>query len=332
MANPVISLIVPVLNEEDSIGVFMRAVEPVLDASGYCHEIIFIDDGSSDATPDALSDLARQKRSVKVVTLSRNFGKEAALTAGLKYCSGDAVIPMDIDLQDPPELIPQLLEKWREGYRVVHACRSDRSQDSLLKRVSAEMFYRVMEGITDVSIPRDCGDFRLMDRAVVEAILEFPERNRFMKGIMACAGFKAARVTYARPVRAQGTSKFNFFRLWRFALDGITGFSTLPLRVWTYLGALVAFTAFVYAMFIIVRTLIFGVVTPGYASLMTATLFLGGIQLIGIGFLGEYLGRVVAETKGRPIYIVSETLGFSPGPAPETQVLSLAAVTAGRNS
>ena len=307
-----ISLVIPCYNEEAAIPVFLSRVVPIMDEMRLDYEMVFVDDGSRDATVATLLELAEAFPRIRLIELSRNFGKEAALTAGLGYATGEAVIPMDCDLQDPPELIPSMVEKWRSGYRVVHAVRRSRSTDSWLKRTTALAFYRMMSGITDVRIPSNCGDYRLMDRAVVNAILSFPERNRFMKGIMAAAGFKAAQVEYDRPERAAGQTKFNFWRLWNFALDGITGFSTVPLRIWTYVGALVALSAFAYAAWIITKTLIWGVVTPGFATLMCVVLFLGGVQLIGIGILGEYIGRINAETKRRPLFLVSGVHGFDP--------------------
>lgn len=232
------------------------------------------------------------------------------MTAGFTYATGDAIIPMDCDLQDPPELIPEMVQLWLDGHKVVHAVRRSRHTDTWLKRATAGAFYRLMDDITDVDIPSNCGDYRLMDRAVVNAILSFPERNRFMKGIMAAAGYKAVQVEYDRPERAAGETKFNFWRLWNFALDGITGFSTVPLRMWTYLGVIVAMFAFIYASWIVLKTMIWGVVTPGYATITTVILFLGGVQLTGIGVLGEYLGRIVSETKRRPLFLVSSLHGF----------------------
>lgn len=317
-----ISLIVPCFNEEEAIGVFLSTVYPVLRETGHDFEMVFVDDGSTDLTAETVIGSSHLYPGIKLVELSRNFGKEAALTAGLAHCTGDVVIPIDCDLQDPPELIPAMLNKWNAGYLVVHAVRRSRQTDSWLKRSTAGAFYRVMEEITDVGIPANCGDYRLMDRSVVNAILAFPERNRFMKGIMAAAGFKAAQIEYERPERAAGESKFNFWRLWNFALDGITGFSTLPLRVWTYIGAIVAMFSFVYAGWIILKTMLWGVVTPGFATLTTLILFLGGIQLIGIGVLGEYIGRIFAETKQRPLYVVGSLFGFgedTPRPLALTQ-------------
>lgn len=252
------------------------------------------------------------------------------MTAGFTYASGDAIIPMDVDLQDPPELIPEMVQKWQEGAKVVHAVRRSRETDSWLKRSTAGAFYRLMEDITDVKIPSNCGDYRLMDRAVVNAILSFPERNRFMKGIMAAAGFKATQVEYDRPERAAGHTKFNFWKLWNFALDGITGFSTVPLRVWTYIGGIIALFSFAYAFWIVTKTMIWGVVTPGFATLTSVVLFLGGVQLIGIGVLGEYIGRIVAETKRRPLFLVGALHGFDErGAGPSVVHLETAAAARG---
>ncbi|MCK6390859.1 MAG: glycosyltransferase family 2 protein [Azonexus sp.] len=305
-----ISLVIPCHNEEAAIPVFLSAVTPIMDGTGLDYEMVFVDDGSRDATVATIIGFSNQYPNIRLVELSRNFGKEAAMTAGFSYATGDAIIPMDADLQDPPELIPAMITKWQEGFRVVHAVRRSRATDSWVKRNTAMAFYGLMEGITDVKIPANCGDYRLMDRAVVNAILSFPERNRFMKGIMAAAGFKATQVEYDRPERAAGETKFNFWKLWNFALDGITGFSTVPLRMWTYLGAIVAFWSFVFAGWIVAKTMIWGVVTPGYATVTSVVLFLGGVQLIGIGVLGEYIGRIFAETKRRPMFVVGALHGF----------------------
>ncbi|BBN90752.1 glycosyltransferase family 2 protein [Azospira sp. I09] len=305
-----LSIVVPCYNEEAALPVFLSAVTPIVQSTGLDYEIVFVDDGSRDATVATIVGLSCLYPQVRLVELSRNFGKEAAMTAGFTYATGDAIIPMDCDLQDPPELIPDMIEKWKAGFKVVHAVRRSRHTDTWLKRTTAGAFYRMMEDITDVAIPSNCGDYRLMDRAVVNAILSFPERNRFMKGIMAAAGFKAAQIEYDRPERAAGETKFNFWKLWNFALDGITGFSTVPLRVWTYIGAIVALFSFAYAGWIITKTMVWGVVTPGFATLTSVILFLGGIQLIGIGVLGEYIGRIVAETKRRPLFLVGALHGF----------------------
>lgn len=314
---PALSLVVPAYNEAESLSHFMERVFPILVNLGISYEVIFIDDGSSDETVASLIAYQHRYPQIRVIELSRNFGKEAALSAGLAHATGDAVIPIDCDLQDPPELIPRMVELWKEGAQVVLARRRCRSADTLAKRASAGAFYHLMQKITDLPLPENCGDYRLMDRRVVDALLSFPERNRFMKGLMAACGFRQIEIEYDRPERAAGKTKFNFWRLWNFALDGITGFSTVPLRVWTYIGSLVALTSFLYAVWIIFKTLYWGVVTPGYATQLSVILFLGGLQLIGIGVLGEYIGRIFAETKQRPLYLVNHLYGFeTPGGQP----------------
>lgn len=305
-----LSLVVPCHNEQDALPVFFERVVPIMESMRVSYELLFVDDGSTDETVQTLLALSNRYRHVRIVELSRNFGKEAALTAGLSHASGRAIVPMDCDLQDPPEVIPEMLAKWRSGFKVVHAVRRCRKTDTRTKRITAKAFYGLMESITDIKIPANCGDFRLMDRVVVDAILQFPERNRFNKGIMAAAGFKASTVEYDRPERSAGETKFNFWKLWNFALDGIAGFSTLPLRIWTYFGLAIAGVAVSYAAWIIFKTVYWGVVTPGFATLMTAVLFLGAVQLIGIGVLGEYIGRIITETKQRPIFLVDNLYGF----------------------
>jgi glycosyltransferase involved in cell wall biosynthesis len=240
----------------------------------------------------------------RVVELSRNFGKEAALTAGIDAARGDAVIPIDADLQDPPELIPTLIGEWQQGVEVVLARRTDRSADSFLKRQTAEMFYRIHNLLSPIKIPDNVGDFRLMNRASVEALKQLPERQRFMKGLFAWVGFKTAIVDYTRNPRVAGSTKFSGWKLWNFALEGVTSFSAAPLKVWSYVGGVGALLTFFYAAFIIVRTLIYGVDIPGYASLLVAILFFGSLQLISVGMLGEYLGRIYMETKQRPLYLI----------------------------
>jgi glycosyltransferase involved in cell wall biosynthesis len=274
------------------------------------YEVIFVDDGSTDDTAARIADLRARHSEVRLIRFSRNFGKEAALTAGLHHASGEAVIPMDCDLQDPPEAVPEMIAKWREGYKVVLAVRRSRELDGWFKRTSARLFHALIRRISHVDIPVNAGDFRLMDRAVVQAILRFPERNRFMKGIMAAAGFPTTIVEYDRPARSDGQTCFSAWKLWNFALDGITSFTTLPLRIWSYIGAGIALFAVFYAAWTIFRTLYWGVVTPGHATLLTVILLLGAVILIGIGIQGEYIARIVAETKQRPLYIVESTEGF----------------------
>ena len=274
-----ISLLVPVFNEEEAIPHFMESVSRVMVELGMSWEVLFVNDGSNDGTLDILRALQRQHGEVRVIDFSRNFGKEAALTAGLDFSRGRAVIPIDVDLQDPPEVIAEMVEKWREGYEMVSAVRSRRDSDSHLKSTSARLFYRIYNWMSQVEIPPDAGDFRLLDRRVVEAIRNLPERNRFMKGLFTWPGFRQTTVSYERQPRSRGNTKFNYWRLWNFAVDGMTSFSTLPLRVWSYVGGLVALISFLYGIFLIGRTLIFGIDVPGYASLMVVVLFLGGLQL-----------------------------------------------------
>ncbi|HQW21106.1 MAG TPA: glycosyltransferase family 2 protein [Rhodocyclaceae bacterium] len=305
MASPILlSIICPCHNEESAISLFFEALEPVLEGITPNYEIICIDDGSTDATLIQLLAAARRNPRISVIELSRNFGKEAALTCGLDHARGDAVIPIDADLQDPPEIIVDLVAKWREGFEVVLAQRIDRRADSLAKRTSANWFYKLHNRISDSPIPENVGDFRLMDRCVVEAIRKLPEQRRFMKGLFAWVGFRTATVSYSRPERVASATKFSTWRLWNLALEGITSFSTMPLRIWMYIGLAVAGSAFFYATFLILRTILFGIDVHGYASLLVSVLFLGGLQLMGLGIIGEYIGRIYQESKGRPVYIV----------------------------
>lgn len=294
-------------NEEESLAPFFARLMPVLESLGETFEIVCVNDGSLDATLDRLFSARQLEPRIRVLDLSRNFGKEAALTCGIDHAYGDAVIPIDVDLQDPPELIVEMVRLWRQGFDVVLAQRVDRSADPILKRKMAEWFYRLHNAISEPTVPPNVGDFRLMDRKVIEALKLLPERQRFMKGLFAWVGFRQAVIPYAREARQAGDSKFSGWQLWNFALEGITSFSTAPLRVWTYLGLAIALAAFVFGTIIIGRVIIFGRDLPGYASLITVILFLGGVQLIGMGVLGEYLGRIYSETKGRPIYIVRDS-------------------------
>jgi glycosyltransferase involved in cell wall biosynthesis len=306
-----ISIVCPFYNEEKMVSFFFNELFKTVDLINDEIEIICINDGSTDQT---LQKLIEQKHTapkhilIRIIDFSRNFGKEAALTAGIDHARGDAVIPIDTDLQDPPELITALLEKSREGYEVVLAKRCDRASDTWLKRKTAEWFYRLHNSISSPPIPENVGDFRLLDRAAVEALKKLPERERFMKGLFNWVGFKTAEIEYVRSSRKAGETKFPLVKLWNFALDGITSFSTVPLRIWSYLGFFISLSAFTYGLLIIARTLIHGVDVPGYASLLVIMLFLGGLQLIGIGVLGEYLGRIYTETKHRPIYIIRQEL------------------------
>jgi glycosyltransferase involved in cell wall biosynthesis len=290
--------------------VFFERIEAVTGALGVGVEIICVDDGSRDATLIGLVAKAAADPKVKVIALARNFGKEAALTAGIEASGGDMVVPIDADLQDPPELIAEFIARWEEGYDVVYGARADRSSDTAMKRTTAQLFYRIFNRVSDLDIPESAGDFRLMDRQVVEALRLLPERNRFMKGLFAWVGFRQIGVPYVRPERAAGTSSMGYLRLVRFALDGITSFSTAPLRVWSVIGFVSAVVALVFAIGLIVRVLIVGREVPGYASLMTVVLFGFAIQMMAFGVLGEYVGRLYQEVKGRPIYVVRARVGF----------------------
>jgi glycosyltransferase involved in cell wall biosynthesis len=311
---PALTIIVPVKDEEDAIAPFVDRVSAVLagldDPAAQAWEILFIDDGSSDATLAAIIAMNAADPRVRGISLSRNFGKEAALSAGLDHATGDAVIPIDVDLQDPPEVIGEMLREWRGGHDVVYGVRRNRDSDSLPKRLTADLYYRAHNWLSADKIPEHAGDFRLLDRKVVDVIRRMPERNRFMKGLFAWSGFRQAAVEYDRVERTIGTTKFRYWKLWTLALDGITSASTVPLRVWSYIGVAVAIFAFVFAVVIMLRTLLSGVDVPGYASLMTAILFFGGLQLISLGVLGEYVGRILVETKQRPIYVVRDRIGI----------------------
>ena len=313
-----ISVIVPLYNESAGIKQLFARLTPVLQRLNTSYEIICINDGSLDDTLDRLLEANRSNSAIKIVNLSRNFGKEIALTAGLDYAAGAAVIPIDADLQDPPELIEQLVERWRSGYDIVYATRRSRRGETWLKKVSAKAFYRTIGRLSAVPIPANTGDFRLLDRKVVDAIEKLPERTRFMKGLFAWVGYKQTSILFDRESRCSGSSTWNYWKLWNFALDGIFSFSLLPLKVWSYIGISVSVVSLIYALILAIRTLAFGVDVPGYASLMVAILFLGGVQLITLGILGEYLGRVYTEVKGRPLYFVREEYGFDRDSQPST--------------
>jgi glycosyltransferase involved in cell wall biosynthesis len=305
-----ISVVVPLYNEEENIDALFRRLLAVLEALNTSYEVICVNDGSRDNTLKNLVEYHQLYPQIKVVNLSRNFGKDIAMSAGIDYSQGMAVIPIDADLQDPPELIAEMIEKWHEGYDVVYASRRVRIGESWFKRFSAEGFYQVINKLSRVTIPPNTGDFRLIDRRVVESIKKMPERQRFMKGIFAWVGYKQTSILFDREPRYQGQTKWNYWKLWNFAIDGITSFSFLPLKVWTYVGLIIALVSLVYASFLILRTIILGIDVPGYASLMVAILFLGGIQLLTLGIIGEYIGRVYEEVKGRPLYLVRDCYGF----------------------
>lgn len=328
-----VSIVVPMFNEAPGLDGFFSRLDSVIEktasAMNCTFEIVCVDDGSKDDTLSRLQQYQSRNPALVVVELTRNFGKEAALTAGLDAATGDAVIPMDADLQDPPELIGEMIEKWREGYDVVLAKRKSRAADSALKRITAWAFYRTHRILSDTPIPADVGDFRLLDRHVVDALASLPERRRFMKGLFAWLGYRTALIEYSRTGRQEGGSSWSYWRLWNFALEGLTSFSSAPLRLWSYVGAAIAALAFLYALFVITKTIVFGIDVPGYASLLTAILFLGGLQLLSLGILGEYVGRIYAEVKGRPVYLIrsingkkvdrgARDIGRSPAPAEES--------------
>lgn len=297
-----ISLVVPVLNEEDAILVFYKKVKQEL--SQFDVEIIFINDGSKDQTESIINHLSEKDPCIISLSFTRNFGKESALFAGLEHSCGDVVIPIDVDLQDPIEVIHEMVKKWQSGADVVLARRTDRYSDGYFKRKTAQWFYRLHNKISNPKIEENVGDFRLISRSIVEDIKNLPERNLFMKGILSWTGGKVEVIDYKRARRTAGKSKFNGWKLWNLALEGITSFSTVPLRIWTYVGLIVASLSFIYGTCMITGTLIFGNPVRGYPSIMVSILFLGGIQLIGIGVLGEYIGRIYTEVKQRPRYIL----------------------------
>ncbi|MCW8306323.1 glycosyltransferase family 2 protein [Acidiphilium sp. PA] len=303
-APSLISIIVPFHNEAENVQTLHTRLAEVLEAGPDPWELVCVNDGSRDDTLARLVALAERDARVRVIDLSRNFGKEAALTAGLDFARGDAVIPLDADLQDPPEIIPALIAKWREGFEVVNAVRASREGDGPVKRATAHAFYRVINRMSQVDIPADTGDFRLISRPALEALKRLPERRRFMKGLFAWVGFRTATITYDRAPRHAGTTTWNYWKLWNFAIEGITSFSSAPLRLASYLGFGVSVLAFIYALITIFNKLVYGNPVKGYPSLLVAVLFLGGVQLLALGVLGEYLGRLYEESKQRPIYLV----------------------------
>ncbi|MFC7477470.1 glycosyltransferase family 2 protein [Dankookia sp. GCM10030260] len=309
-AAPSLSVVVPAYNEAEVIEEFQRRLGAVMDSIGLSWEVVYVDDGSTDATPALLARLQAMRPEVAVVALSRNFGKEAALTAGLDHAAArEAVIVIDADLQDPPEVIPELVAAWRSGFDVAYAQRRSRAGETWLKKATASAFYRLMARIGGpVRLPADTGDFRLMSRRAIDALLQLRERHRFMKGLFAWVGFPACAVPYDRAPRAAGTTKWNYSRLWTLSLEGITSFTTVPLRVATWLGLATAAAALGYGSWVVVKALLFGDPVPGYPSLMTVVLLLGGVQLVTLGVIGEYLGRIFNETKGRPLYLVGHHL------------------------
>ncbi len=319
---PSIDLIVPCLNEALSVPVLMQRLLAVCGEADAQFTIIAVDDGSSDGSFEAWQAEAHKQAEIgiRAIRFSRNFGKEIAISCGLQNSRGDAAIVMDADMQDPPELIPEMLQYWQQGFDSVIAVRSNRDSDSAMKRFTAKVFYSLMSRIADIDLPPQAGDFRLLSARLVLTLNAYPERTRFMKGLFASLGFKQKLIHFERSERNQGKSSFSLWKLWNFALDGITSFSSLPLRIWGYFGFLLAFTGFMYALYTMLRTLILGADLPGYPSILVFILFFSGIQLISIGVLGEYIGRVFTEVKQRPMYLITDSFGFEkndePGPLP----------------
>lgn len=315
---PVFSVVAPAYNEAIGLHEFYRRVTSVMDALGETWELVLVNDGSRDSTLEVMDELKAADPRLAVINLSRNFGKEIATTAGLDHAKGDAVILIDSDLQDPPEIIPELVAAWRGGYDTVYAQRRKRYGETWLKRATASAFYRIMGRASSVGVPADTGDFRLMSRRVVDALRKLREQHRFMKGLYAWVGFPSCAVAYDRHPRYAGSSAWSYWKLWNFALEGITSFTTAPLKFATYLGLGVGFIAAVFLAQLLVRTIIFGNPVPGYPSLMAVVLFLGGAQLVTLGCIGEYLGRVFDEVKNRPLYFVEryeESVSAPPVPS-----------------
>lgn len=305
-----VSLVIPMYNECEGLASLFSAIDKVLSEQAIAYEIICIDDGSTDGTFSAL--INSDNEHIRAFRLSRNYGKEIALSAGLDLANGEVVIPMDADLQEPPELIPTLLEKWRQGFDVVIATRRSRKTDGFAKATSAKLFYKFFNSISASKIPENAGDFRLMDRHVVDVLKQMPERNRFMKGLLSWPGFRCTQIEFDRPERLCGQSKWKPIKLVGLAVDGLTSFSILPLRIASLLGGCMSLSAFTYGAFVISKRLFFGDPVQGYASLMTSMLFLGGVQLLALGIVGEYIGRIYIETKRRPLYVIMDSTDKQP--------------------
>ena len=312
-AEPLLSVVVPAFNEEAGLERLFQRLRPALEALGMAWEVIVVDDGSSDGTRDKLKSLNGADRRIKGLVLSRNFGKESAMAAGLRYAAGDAVVIMDADLQHPPELIAQFVSYWRQGYDIVYAQRVDRAADSLAHRWAARVYYAAFRRLTRTTLPAGAGDFRLLDRKAVVAINHMGERARFTKGIYAWIGFRSRGVPFQVPARLSGKSRWRPRELLRFGIDGLASFTTIPLKVWSYVGLLISLAAFCYAMIFLIKTLIYGTDVPGFPTLIISVMFFAGVQLLSLGIIGEYLGRVYEEVKGRPLFLVAEELGLDQG-------------------
>jgi len=307
--SPTLSVLVPAFNEADNIGPFLARLIPVMEGLGRSFEIVLIDDGSSDATWSCWTNHSRRDPRLRGIRFSRNFGKEIAIAAALDHAQGEAAILIDADLQHPPEVIADFVREWEAGYDVVYGVRQDRETDSALRRKLTQTFYRLFRSFGEIPLPEGAGDFRLMDRKVVHALRQLGERARFSKGLYAWVGFQAKGVPFVVAERAAGESKFSFGKLFRFAFDGITSFSTLPLQLWTHAGALISVPALLTAIYFLIRTIFYGTDVPGYASLIVSVMFFSGVQLISLGVIGGYIGRIFAEVKRRPLYIIAEESG-----------------------
>ena len=303
---PEISVIVPVHNEARNLAPLLHRLVPVLAAQCRTYEILFIDDGSRDDTLAQLHDLAQHNPHLRIMSFSRNFGKEVALAAGIDHARGAAAIIMDADLQHPPEVIPEFIARWREGYKNVYGVRASREGEVPLRRYLTHKFYKIFESFGETALPEGAGDFRLLDAQALNALRQMPERARFTKGLYAWIGFRSIGVTFRVAPRAYGKSSFSYRKLTRFAFDGLTSFSTLPLKVWTYIGAIVSLFALGMAATVLVDTLLHGNDVPGYATIVISIMFFSGVQIISLGILGEYIGRIFAEVKGRPMYLIAE--------------------------
>ncbi|MBT8127017.1 MAG: glycosyltransferase family 2 protein [Gammaproteobacteria bacterium] len=301
-----ISIVVPVFNEARGLPEFHQTLTDAISKLSFDFEIVYVNDGSTDNTLKQINTLRQEDSCITLLDLSRNFGKEIALSAGLHKAAGDAVVVIDADLQDPPDLIPELIAEWQNGYDVVYAQRTHRKGESIIKRTSAHFFYRIIQRVNKIDIPEDTGDFRILSRRAVNALNSFGEQHRLMKGLFAWIGYKQKAVRYQRDPRHAGNTKWNYWRLWNLALDGITSFTIAPLKISTYLGLITATGAFAYGIYMIIDTLLHGNPVPGYPSLIVIILILGGVQLVAIGILGEYLGRIFNETKRRPLYFINE--------------------------
>ena len=305
-----LSVVVPVYNENEVLPLLRGRLEPVLKQCTDSYEIIFINDASTDDTWHSLKKWAAENKNIKAISLSRKFGKEAAMLAGLAASTGQATVLIDADLQDPPELIATFWEKFKQGYEHVYAIRQDRSADSFLKRITAGAFYKLYNRLADTPIPYNAGDFRLLSRRAVEAVLALPERERFSKGLFSWVGYKSIAVPFVREKRAAGKTKWNYWQLWNFALGGFTASTTLPLKLWTYFGGLISLASFLFALWTAYKKIYWGNPVSGYTSIMVAILFFSGVQLITLGVIGEYLSRIFAEVKQRPVYLIDEKINL----------------------